>query len=76
LTALRSEVRRCEERVEKLAEMREKLAKKLADPKLYEPERIAETEVWQKKYAEVREAIDRAETLWLKAQEKLEGAMV
>ncbi len=76
VTTLRSEVKRCEERLEKLAGMSDKLAKKLADPKLYEPERIAETEVWQKKYAEVRDAIERAEALWVKAQEKLEGAMV
>ena len=35
--ALRSEVRKCEERLGKLNEMSDKLAKKLADPALYEP---------------------------------------
>jgi ATP-binding cassette subfamily F protein 3 len=72
LTTLRSEVRKCEERVAKLEDMRTKLSKKLADPELYE--RTGEAEVWQKKYAEVMDALDRAEALWLKAQEKLEAA--
>ncbi len=35
---------------------------------------IARTEVWQKKYAEVMEALDRAEALWIAALEKLEKA--
>ncbi|MEM1066441.1 MAG: ABC-F family ATP-binding cassette domain-containing protein, partial [Pseudomonadota bacterium] len=74
LQALRSEVRSCEARVEKLEEMREKLAKKLSDPALYEDDRIDEMEVWQKKYAEVMEALDRAEGLWEAALEKLEAA--
>ncbi len=74
LQALRSDVRSCEARVEKLEEMREKLAKKLSDPALYEDDRIDEMEVWQKKYAEVMEALDRAEGLWEAALEKLEAA--
>ena len=72
--ALRAEVRKCEERLEKLNVMRDRLAKKLADPALYEPGRGSEAETWQKKYAEVMEGLDRAEALWLKAQEKLETA--
>ena len=47
---------------------------KLADPALYEPERLGEMETWQKKYAEVMEGLDRAEAMWLRAQEKLEAA--
>ena len=74
ILALRAEVRKCEARVEKLNEMSEKLAKKLADPELYEEERLDEMAVWQKKYSEVMDAMDRAEELWLKAQEKLEKA--
>jgi ATP-binding cassette, subfamily F, member 3 len=73
LVALRAEVRKCEERLDKLNEMRDRLAKKLADPALYEPGRGSEAETWQKKYAEVMEALDKAEALWLRAQEKLEG---
>lgn len=74
ILALRAEVRKCEERVGKLEEMREKLATKLADPALYEPGKAGEIEVWQKKYAEVMDGLDRAEALWLTAQEKLDGA--
>ena len=74
ILALRAEVRKCEERLKKLQEMADKLSKKLADPTLYEQERIGELEVWNKKYAEVSEAIDRAETLWMQAEEKLETA--
>jgi ATP-binding cassette subfamily F protein 3 len=74
ILVMRAEVRKCEERLEKLNGMRDKLAKKLADPALYEPERLGEMETWQKKYAEVMEGLDRAEALWLKAQEKLELA--
>ncbi len=72
--ALRAEVRKNEERLDKLNQMRDRLAKKLADPALYEPGRGSEAETWQKKYAEVMEGLDRAEALWLKAQEKLEAA--
>ncbi|MDI3337438.1 ABC-F family ATP-binding cassette domain-containing protein [Defluviimonas aestuarii] len=72
ILALKSELRKCEERLSKLNEMRDKLAVKLADPELYD--RPAEAVVWQKKYAEVMEGLDRAEALWLKAAEKLELA--
>ena len=71
---LRAEVRRCEARVEKLQAMSETLSRKLADPALYEPERLGEMEVWQRKYGEVREALQRAEGLWLRAEERLEAA--
>jgi ATP-binding cassette subfamily F protein 3 len=73
--ALRSDVRKSEERVNKLNEMRDKLAKKLADPKLYEDGKAGEAEVWQKKYAEVMNALDRAEAMWMAASEKLDKAM-
>ncbi len=72
MLALRAEVRRCEERLAKLNEMRDKLAVKLAKPELYE--KPGEAVIWQKKYAEVMEGLDRAEDLWMKAAEKLEVA--
>ncbi|MFN3281057.1 MAG: ABC-F family ATP-binding cassette domain-containing protein [Tabrizicola sp.] len=72
--ALKGEVRKCEDRLTKLNEMREKLAVKLADPTLYEDARKGELETWNRKYAEVMEALDRAEALWLVAQEKLDAA--
>jgi len=74
ILALRAEVRKCDERLTKLNEMRDKLAAKLADPALYEDARKGELETWNKKYAEVMEGLDRAETLWMAAQEKLEAA--
>ncbi len=72
--ALRAEVRKSEDRLTKLNEMRDKLAKKLADPALYEPARGGERDTWNRKYAEVMDALDRAEAMWLAAQEKLEAA--
>jgi ATP-binding cassette, subfamily F, member 3 len=74
LMALRSEVRKCEDRVEKINDMRDKLATKLADQALYDPKRAGELETWNKKYAEVMEALDRAEAMWVAAIEKLEKA--
>ena len=74
MQALKSEVRKCEDRVSKLEEMAEKLSKKLADPELYDDTRVGELEVWNKKYAEVRDAMSRAEALWMAALEKLEKA--
>jgi ATP-binding cassette, subfamily F, member 3 len=74
ILALKAEVRKCEDRLAKLNDMRDKLAKKLADPSLYEDSRKGELQTWNGKYAEVMEALDRAEAMWLTAQEKLEVA--
>ncbi len=70
--AMKAEVRKCEERLAKLNDMGDKLAKKLADPALYEDSRKGELATWNAKYAEVRQALDKAEAMWLAAQEKLE----
>ena len=74
ILSLRAEVRKCEDRLEKLNDMRDKLAKKLADPELYEDSRKGELATWNAKYAEVMQALDKAEALWLAAQERLEAA--
>ena len=74
ILSLRSDVRKSEARLGKLNEMRDKLAIKLADSALYDDTRIGELATWNKKYAEVMEALERAEALWLAAQEKLELA--
>jgi ATP-binding cassette subfamily F protein 3 len=74
ILSMKSEARKSEARVEKLNEMRDKLAKKLADPALYEDTKVGELEIWNKKYAEVMEALERAEGLWMSALEKLETA--
>ena len=74
VSALRVEVKKCEERLGKIDEMRDRLAKKLADPALYESDRIGELETWNRKYAEVMAALDKAEAMWISAQAKLEAA--
>ncbi len=75
MLSLKAEVRKCEDRLAKLNDMRDKLAKKLADPELYEDGRKGELATWNAKYAEVMGALDKAEALWLEAQERLEGAL-
>ena len=74
ILALRAEVRKCEDRLEKLMGMHEKLSAKLADPELYSDKNIVDLEVWNKKFAEVEEAMSRAETLWVTALKKLDKA--
>ena len=74
LMALRSDVRKNEERVKKINDMRDKLAKKLADPALYEDGKAGELATWNKKYAEVMDGLERAEAMWMTALEKLEKA--
>jgi len=74
ILGLRADLRKAEERVAKLEDMRTKVADKLADPGLYEDARIHELEGWNRKFAEIEEAMIRAEGLWLEAQEKLDEA--
>ncbi len=72
--ALRADLRKCEDRVEKLTDMHGKLSAKLADPALYEDDRINDLETWNRKFAEVVEAMQKAEALWVAAAERLEQA--
>ncbi|MFN3645485.1 MAG: ABC-F family ATP-binding cassette domain-containing protein [Gemmobacter sp.] len=74
ILALRAEVRKCEDRVAKLEAMRAKVADTLADPALYDEARLHELEGWNRKFAEIEEAMTRAEALWLDAQERLDAA--
>jgi len=71
---LQAELRACEERLEKIADMLAKLDERLADPALYDgpSERI---EALQAKRGEIVAAQDRAEALWLAAGERLEAAL-
>ncbi|MGX0878848.1 ATP-binding cassette subfamily F protein 3 [Roseovarius sp. MBR-154] len=69
---LRQEVKKCEQRVEKLTEMEGKVAKKLADPTIYDD--VHGVTEWQKKYAEIEDGLALAERLWLEALERLEAA--
>ncbi|KAB6715077.1 MULTISPECIES: ABC-F family ATP-binding cassette domain-containing protein [Roseobacteraceae] len=72
IQAFKAEIRKCEERVGKLNDMSKKLQIKLANPALYEDKEAAV--IWQKKYSEVVDALERAESLWMDALEKLEKA--
>ncbi len=74
ILALRQEVKKCEQRVEKLHEMRDRISKKLADPVMYKISHADQAAGWQKKYTEVMNGIDRAEALWMAALEQLDQA--
>ena len=54
--------------------MRDRISSKLADPKMYDDANANDMAAWQKKYAEVMDGLDRAETLWMAALERLEEA--
>lgn len=74
IAELRQAVSTAEARVEKLTDIRERMAARLADPAMYENGRAAEAEDLQKKFAEVEDGLERAEALWMKALERLEAA--
>ncbi|MFG6080818.1 ribosomal protection-like ABC-F family protein [Paracoccus litorisediminis] len=69
---LRAEVRNAEERIEKLTEMTKKLDAILADPATYENSLRAKQ--FGRKHAEAVDAMQRAESLWVQALERLEEA--
>lgn len=73
LQPLKTDVRTCEERLQKIETMLQQIEFKLADPALYNgpPGRI---ETLQKKRSEILEAQERAENLWMNAVERLERA--
>ncbi|TGD41681.1 ABC transporter ATP-binding protein [Pseudotabrizicola sediminis] len=71
---LKAEVRACETRIATLNDMRDTLALKLADPGLYAPDMESQAQIWQSKYAEVMDGLDRAEALWVAALQALENA--
>ena len=74
LAPFKAEVTKCEERLTKINEIKEKIDQALADPEIYthsEPDRF---ESLSKKRAEADEAIQKAENLWMKAEEELEKA--
>ncbi|WP_085821999.1 ABC-F family ATP-binding cassette domain-containing protein [Ruegeria meonggei] len=74
MQALRADLRKCEDRIEKLTDIHEKLSVKLADPALYEDDRVRDLESWNRKFSEVVEAMQKAESLWVAAAERLEQA--
>ena len=72
--ALEKEVRAAEARVAKIEDMKAKIDEMLADPDLYMNAPPQKFETLQKKRAEIVEGLERAEGLWLEAQERLEQA--
>ncbi|MGM0584793.1 MAG: ABC-F family ATP-binding cassette domain-containing protein [Pseudomonadota bacterium] len=73
LAPLRAEVSKCEARVEKLEEMRAKIDARLMDPDYYMNAPAGEAEALQRKRAEIEQALEKAEALWMAAQERLEA---
>ncbi len=73
-TPLKEEVTKCEERIEKLEEMKVKIADMMADPNFYAPENASKIEDLTKKHGEILQAMEKAETLWETAVEALEAA--
>ncbi len=71
LVALKAELARCEDRVQKLEIMRNQIDDRLADPKLYDKGSV-EIAKWQSKRAEIAAGLERAESLWADAQGKLD----
>ena len=71
---MRQDVQLCEQRMEKLHDMRDRISARLASPDMYKDENLRDMEQWQRKYTEVVKGIDRAESMWVSAQERLEKA--
>ncbi|SFN48924.1 ATP-binding cassette, subfamily F, member 3 [Roseovarius lutimaris] len=72
ILALKKDAKKCEQRIEKLSEMKTRVAEKLADPAIYDD--IHGLKEWQKKFAEIEQALTLAETLWMESLERLEVA--
>ena len=74
LAPFQLEVTKCEERLNKILIIKEKIDKALADPNIYTNSNPEKFESLSKKRAEADEAITKAEALWVSAEEKLEKA--
>ena len=74
ILALKAEVRKCEERVNKINEIRDRVASELADRSIYEDVNAVKLAGLNRKYAEANAAIDRAEAMWMDALEALDKA--
>lgn len=74
LNQLKQTVRAAEARVTKIEEMKAKIDELLADPGLYISDDPKRFETLQRKRTEVVEGLEKAEILWMEAQERLEQA--
>jgi ATP-binding cassette subfamily F protein 3 len=68
------EVTKCEERLNKILTIKEKIDEALANPDIYTNSDPEKFESLSKKRAEVDDAIIKAEALWLTAEENLDKA--
>ncbi|WP_340110265.1 ABC-F family ATP-binding cassette domain-containing protein [Pikeienuella sp. HZG-20] len=74
IATLRAEAKAAEARIAKIETMKAKIDAALADPDLYISQPKHRFEQLQKKRAEIISGLERAEALWLAAQERLESA--
>ena len=73
LAPLRAAVKACDDRLAKIAAMLSQIDARLADPELYEGP-ASRIEALQIKRSEIMTAQERAEALWLAADEALDAA--
>ena len=71
---LKAEVAKCEARITKLEEMRDEIDGRLANPLIYTRGDQDAIEALHRKRAEVEAGLERAESLWMAALERLEGS--
>lgn len=74
LAPLKAEVAKCVDRIEKLQAMRSQLDRKMAEPDFYIEQTSDQIAKYNAKRKEIDDAVERAETLWLEAEAKLEEA--
>ena len=74
LSPYQLEVTKCEERLNKILSIKEKIDEALANPDIYTNSDPEKFESLSKKRAEVDDAIIKAEALWLTAEENLDKA--
>ena len=74
LSPYQLEVTKCEERLNKILTIKEKIDEALANPDIYTKSDPEKFESLSKKRAEVDDAIIKAEALWLTAEENLDKA--
>lgn len=75
LAPLRADVVKCEERVQKIEAMLAKMDGLLANPLLYSAASTQNPEQLQKKRAEILTGLEKAEKMWIDAQERLDKMM-
>ena len=73
LAPLQADLTKAEERVAKIEDMRDKIDARLADPSFYTTDDSSKIEALNVKRGEILEALDRAEAIWMAAQEKLDA---